>query len=453
MFSLVQKRRYYFIFSAIIMTLGIAVMLFSTIQTGSPFRLSIDFQGGSIYEFQFLEDGATESNIRTTFAENGLDNVVIQRLGGTDDSFIVAGDVAESDVVAAITAQTTGAVSTQDLPDTIYRFRFDEEAPSITQVRDEFPANVLIRARADADWSAVVPPNSLDDAEAAFEALNAIQPLTYEQVEGAIFALNVSSTISEVEVRETLISVGLSDVYVQRRPYRWSVRGAFADQQTNDAILDNLNTIAEVDPNSLRISTVSETVGREVTQAAFFAVVMACAVVTGFIVIAFRSVPSPVRYGVCAVVAMLHDVMIVLGVMSLMGIIAGWEIDALFLTAVLTVVGFSVQDTIVMFDRVRENIPKHLGEPYEAIVNRSVLETVHRSFGTQLSTFFVIITILLFGGETIRQFIAILFIGLVSGAYSSLFTAVPLLVAWEKGEIPFLKGDETMVAAQEAASS
>lgn len=452
MFSLVQKRRYYFMFSAVILGLGIAVMLFSTIQTGSPFRLSIDFQGGSIYEFQFLEDGATESNIRTTFAENGLDSVVIQRLGGTDDSFIVAGDVAEADVVAAISAQATGAVSTQDLTDAVFRFRFDDDAPSVAQVRDEFPANVLIRPRADDDWSAVVPSNAIDDAEAAFEALSATRPLTYERVEGVIFALNVRSTISEAEVRETLSSAGI-DAYVQRRPYRWSVRGAFADQQTNDAILDDLNTIAEIDPNSLRISTVSETVGREVTQAAFFAVVMACVVVTGFIVIAFRSVPSPVRYGVCAVMAMLHDVLIVLGVMSLMGIVAGWEIDALFLTAVLTVVGFSVQDTIVMFDRVRENIPKHLGEPYEAIVNRSVLETVHRSFGTQLSTFFVIITILLFGGETIRQFIAILFIGLVSGAYSSLFTAVPLLVAWEKGEIPFLKGDETMIAAQEAASS
>ncbi len=178
------------------------------------------------------------------------------------------------------------------------------------------------------------------------------------------------------------------------------------------------------------------------TRAALLAIGMACVVVIGFIVVAFRSVPNAFRYGVCAVVAMLHDVMVVAMAMSLMGLIAGWEVDALFLTAVLTIVGFSVQDTIVMFDRIRENIPKHLGEPYEIIVNRSVWETLHRSLGTQLSTFFVIIAILLFGGETIRQFIAILFIGLLSGAYSSLFTAVPLLVAWEKGEIPFVKGNQ-----------
>jgi preprotein translocase SecF subunit len=155
-------------------------------------------------------------------------------------------------------------------------------------------------------------------------------------------------------------------------------------------------------------------------------------------VIAFRKIPNAFRYGVCAVLAMLHDVLVVSSVMSLAGLLFGWEVDALFLTALLTVVGFSVQDTIVLFDRIRENIPKYLGEPYETIVNRSILETIHRSLATQLNAFFIMVAILLFGGETIKQFIAILFIGLLTGTYSSIFTAVPLLVAWEKGEIPFV---------------
>ena len=157
------------------------------------------------------------------------------------------------------------------------------------------------------------------------------------------------------------------------------------------------------------------------------------------------------RYGICAIAAMVHDLLVVMGFASLMGLLRGWEIDALFLTAVLTVVGFSVQDSIVLFDRIRENIPKHIGEPYETIVNRSIWETIHRSLATQLNAFFVMIAILLFGGETIKQFIAILFVGLLSGTYSSIFTAVPLLVSWEKGEIPFLKGDvidESMMAAE-----
>jgi preprotein translocase SecF subunit len=124
-----------------------------------------------------------------------------------------------------------------------------------------------------------------------------------------------------------------------------------------------------------------------------------------------------------------------MGVFSLLGLLLGWEADALFLTAMLTVTGFSVQDTIVVFDRIRENIPRRRGEPYEQIVNRSLLETLHRSLATQLNAIFILIAILLFGGATIQQFIATLLVGLISGTYSSIFTAVPLLVVWEKGEI------------------
>jgi preprotein translocase SecF subunit len=128
-----------------------------------------------------------------------------------------------------------------------------------------------------------------------------------------------------------------------------------------------------------------------------------------------------------------------MGVMSILGLLFGWEVDALFLTAMLTVVAFSVQDSIVIFDRIRENLPKRRSEPYETVVNRSILETIHRSLATQLNAVFIMVAILLFGGATIRQFIAILLIGLLSGTYSSIFTAVPLLVAWEKGELPFAR--------------
>jgi len=181
-----------------------------------------------------------------------------------------------------------------------------------------------------------------------------------------------------------------------------------------------------------------------VTRAALGAVAVATFVILSFIILAFRQVPNALRFGVCAIAAMVHDVLVVMGIASLFGLLLGWEVDALFLTAVLTVVGFSVQDSIVVFDRIRENIPIHLGEPYETIVNRSLWETIHRSLATQLNAFFIMIAILLFGGETIQQFIFILFIGLLSGSYSSLFTAVPLLVAWEKGEIPFVNQDSRL---------
>jgi preprotein translocase subunit SecF len=181
--------------------------------------------------------------------------------------------------------------------------------------------------------------------------------------------------------------------------------------------------------------SIGPTISREVTQAAFIAVIAAAVAIVFWIVVAFRRVPHAVRYGVCAVIAMVHDVLVASGLFAIAGLVLGWQVDALFLTALLTVIGFSVQDTIVVFDRIRENLPKRRGEPYETVVNRSLLETLHRSLVTQLNAIFVLIAILLFGGATLQQFIATLLVGMFSGTYSSIFNAVPLLVVWEKGEV------------------
>ena len=128
---------------------------------------------------------------------------------------------------------------------------------------------------------------------------------------------------------------------------------------------------------------------------------------------------------------MVHDILVTIGFTAIMGYLANWEVDALFLTALLTVIGFSVQDTIVVFDRIRENNTRHRSEGFETIANRSLLETISRSLTTQLSAIFIMVAILMFGGATIRQFIAVMLIGLISGTYSSIFNAVPLLVTWE----------------------
>ena len=162
-----------------------------------------------------------------------------------------------------------------------------------------------------------------------------------------------------------------------------------------------------------------------------------------FLVIAFRKVPHPVRYGVSAIIAMVHDMLVTLGIFSILSLLFGWEADALFLTALLTVISFSVQDTIVVFDRIRENPPKYRGEPFSAIANRSLLETLHRSLATQLNAMFIMVAILLFGGATIKQFIAVMFFGLISGTYSSIFNAVPMLVGWEERNLLGTKKAQT----------
>lgn len=319
MFSLVERRRYYFIFSSLLITLGIATLVYSTITTGSPVQLSIDFTGGTLLSLQF-EEQVEEQTIRDTLEQFNVDDIVVQRL-------------------SAIGGEET-----------------DQPA---------YP-------------------------------------------EGS----------------------------------RWSVRTDELDENQVRDILNAFETeVAPLDRGAVETSQVSASVGREVTQAAILAILAASFVVLGFMWFAFRKVPHAFRYGLCAIAAMLHDIMVMVSMISITGLFFDWQVDALFLTAMLTVVGFSVQDTIVVFDRIRENIPRRRGESYELVVNRSVLETVHRSLATQLNAIFVMIALILFGGDTIRQFVVTLLVGLSSGTYSSIFIAVPLLVSWSKGELPFI-GDE-----------
>lgn len=393
MFNLVEKRRWYFLLSALFIIPGLVIMGYSWATTGAPFRLSIDFLGGSIYNITFVGGDVTEDNIRLVFEENGDENPIIQQLGQEETRWI------------------------------------------LTE-----PANQ------DTDTDAV--SNAI---ESAFANSNLDGNLTVSYTEGLGYLLNFSSdTISEDDIRTALSDfLDESSTLAQTTVTSWSIRASFKETEAErQALENNLEALAPIDRGSFSLETVSATVGREVTRAAFLAILLGAAVITGFIVIAFRQIPNAFRFGVSAILAMVHDILIMMGVMSLMGILLGWEVDALFLTALLTVVGFSVQDSIVVFDRIRENIPLRLGEPYETIVNRSLWETIHRSLATQLNAFFIMIALLLFGGETVQHFIFILFIGLLSGSYSSLFTAVPLLVAWEKGEIPFVNQGSKLQEAE-----
>jgi preprotein translocase SecF subunit len=306
LFNLVEKRKTYFIFSSIIIGLGILAMVYSYISTGSFFLLGVDFRGGARFEIQFTVP-VTETAVEQVFEDAGIAN------------------------------------------------------PSIIALRGENLQNA---------WQIRTETVTPDEVQVIERALNDLAPLV---------------------------------------------------------------------PNSTQVESVSGTVASEVTNAALIAVVVAGAIILVYIMLVFRQVPNPFRYGACAVAAMVHDLFVIFGVAALTGMFLGWEVDALFLTAVLTVAGFSLQDTIVVFDRIRENIGKRPLERYERVVNRSVLETVHRSLATQLNAMFIMVAILLFGGASIKPCIAVLFIGLLSGTYSSIFTAVPLLVAWEKNEIPFLK--------------
>lgn len=312
MFRLVEKRRWYFLISALIIIPGLIAMIYSTATTGLPFKLAIDFTGGAIWKLNF-DQPVQPADVRQVFVDAGPDY----------------GDTA------------------------------------VTTLGDGRTAQVRLK--------------DVDEAE----------------------------------------KLALTD----------ALKARFGQNITEE-----------------QFSAVGPAIGREVTQAAALAVIAAAVVILIFVIIAFRKVVRPFRYGVAAIVAVFHDLLLTLGIFSIVSLVLGWEADALFLTALLTVISFSMQDKIVVFDRIRENSPKWRGESFSTIADRSVMETLHRSLATQLCAIFMMVAILLFGGGTIKQFIAVMLIGLASGTYSSIFNAVPILVGWEEGDLLGLKVAKTQTA-------
>lgn len=298
-YHIIENRRRYFIFSGILISLGLIAMIISTSLTGSPFRIGVDFRSGTRFEVQF-EQPVQENDIRAVFGRNGI------------------------------------------------------ASPAVIALRGE----------------------------------------------------------------------GLENA--------WQIRGEFVSPETAQQILADLDELAPLRKEASQVTSVSAAIGNEVTRAAVIAVIISAIAILFYIVVVFRQVPNTFRYGTTAVIALMHDLIIILGFAAITGLILGWEVDALFLTAVLTIAGFSMQDTIVLFDRMRENIARRPFEKIDLIANRSIVETIHRSLVTQLNAMFVMVAILLFGGVSIRPFIATLFVGLLLGTYSSIFIAVPLLVTWEE---------------------
>ncbi|MBA3534447.1 MAG: protein translocase subunit SecF [Ardenticatenales bacterium] len=248
-------------------------------------------------------------------------------------------------------------------------------------------------------------------------------PLTTEDIRADLTALGYTNPIVQLSDDDTAL-----------------IRVPEINNDAKNAITSRLSERYGTEAIEQRFEAVGPAVGGQVTQGAIFAVIAATLGILGYLAFAFRDVEHPLRYGVVTILAMLHDVLVVLGLASLAGHFLGWEVDALFLTALLTVIGFSVHDSIVVFDRVRENLVTHRGESFDSIVNHSVIQTLDRSINTQLTALFTLFAVYLFGGGPIQQFVLWLIIGVISGTYSSIFNAAPLLVSWENGELGRLFG-------------
>jgi preprotein translocase subunit SecF len=251
---------------------------------------------------------------------------------------------------------------------------------------------------------------------------------------GTSMTLHFTPQVEQSQLRQEFINLGHPEAVIQRTGDDFFIRIKEISAQERQTMTEALKTSLGSEITVRDYNTVSPYIAVETAQNAGIAVIVAALAMLFYIAWAFRRMPKPLRWGSCAIIALVYNVLIVLGVFSILGRVANVEIDALFITGVLTVVGYSINNTVVVFDRIRENMSKGISPDFAVTVNCSLLETLARSLNTTLTTLCVILALLLFGGATIHHFILVLFIGLLAGVYSSMCIAGQLLVVWEKRE-------------------
>jgi len=251
---------------------------------------------------------------------------------------------------------------------------------------------------------------------------------------GTSMTLNFTPQVEQSQLRQEFINLGHPEAVIQGTGGDFFIRIKEIAAQERETMTGGLETSLGSEITVRDYSTVSPYIAMETARNAGIAVIIAALAMLFYIAWAFRRMPKPLRWGTCAIIALVHNVLIVVGVFSILGRVANVEVDAMFITGVLTVVGYSINNTVVVFDRIRENMSKGISPDFAVTVNCSLLETLARSLNTTLTTLCVILALLLFGGATIHHFILVLFIGLLAGTYSSMCIAGQLLIVWEKRE-------------------
>ncbi|MDP6141949.1 MAG: protein translocase subunit SecF [Dehalococcoidales bacterium] len=249
---------------------------------------------------------------------------------------------------------------------------------------------------------------------------------------GSMMTVSFEQEVKQNELEAELVSLGYSNALIQKfEDGDFLIRLPELSNEVKAELEAALITEFGIFEGKFD-KKVSPMVATETTRTAAIAVAIAAVGVLLYITWAFRHMPKPFRYGACAIVAIVHDALIALGVFSIIGGILGWEINLMFITGLLAVIGYSVNNTVVVFDRIRENLIESPHSDFEIIVNNSLMETLARSLNTSLTTIIVVLALLLFVGSTIQNFTVVLLIGIIAGTFSSLFIAPLLLVVWEK---------------------
>jgi preprotein translocase SecF subunit len=375
-FDIVAKKRWFFLISLLITIPGLIAILLTPITNGAEgLKFSIDYTGGTEWSIKFKDDTVAAEDVRSELIALGQEDASVTRTGqGFIDIRMSKLDLRE---IPTPTAVPTPAASGSPAPS-------GSGAPAGPVTPSAAPTGSAAPAA-----TAAPSPTAAPSGSPAPVATAAPGPT---QFPGSANTVPTQGEIGSI---------------------------AFALQ-------DRFGPIEE----QAKLSSIGAIVSSDLIQQAVILILVGSLGILGWITLRFRDV----KFGVTALVALLHDVIVVVGIFAILGTFFGVKIDGLFVTAMLTVIGFSVHDTIVVFDRIRENRARHAGEPFAEVVNHSILQTFGRSITTSLTVMLTLTTLLLFGGSATQEFVLALLIGIISGTYSSIFNAAPLLVVWQEWE-------------------
>lgn len=371
MFDIIGKRNWFFAFSLLITIPGLIFILLTPITGGKEgLKFSIDYTGGTRWSIHFANPDVTSDAVRTVLANVGLPD-------------------------SQVTKNADGVFDIRTV---------SVDLPSPPPPTPQPSASPSASGSPGASTSATASPSPARSASPSASPAGGPSPTASP---GASPSPSPTATPPPNLSGNTLPTTGQLGQAVQALQARFGP----IDRQ------DSLTTIGPV-------------ISSDLVQQALVLILVGSLGILLWITFRFHDV----KFGVTALVALLHDVIVVVGTFAVLGSIFGVEVDALFVTAMLTIIGFSVHDTIVVFDRIRENKARHAGESFAAIVNHSILQTFARSINTSFTVVLTLLALLLFGGSAIRFFVLALLIGIVSGTYSSIFNASPLLVVWQEWE-------------------
>jgi preprotein translocase SecF subunit len=419
-FHLTRYKYWFFGISGLVILPGLLALIFWHLNPG------IDFTGGSIVEMRFADKNIGTTEIGNEFASVGATDVHV---------------LAASGLAGAPTAN-------QYVYITLSRPIDNDEVTAIANKLKDPKAGLPDFNKVEGKYYVVTPPNGGNDT--ALVVASFAKPVSADAVKAALKDLPATGAPPVTEGQSsatptpasqggngTTFPVSVSSVTVGSNELTYSMETQkFLDvDNVNKAVFALQHKYGPA--YTVTQDKVGASIGQETTQNAVIAVAIASLFIMLYIAFAFRHVGSTAqafRFGASAIIALLHDVLVVLGLWAIFGHFFNFKVDSLFLTAVLTVIGFSVHDTIVVFDRIRENMRRRTSESFEQITDASLIQTMTRSLNTSLTVLLTLSALTLFGGASIREFTLALLIGILSGTYSSIFNASMLLVVWETGE-------------------